>query len=92
MVRIMTNYDSLHESLFDAADPQLVAEASKAMHDFTLEQMYRLWHIPMKYFIDQDAAALETLSTELLKHGHIDLDAAGTPCCLSGRPSVLNQS
>lgn len=71
-------------------DGPLVREAEAACVSFTREKMYRLYHIPMRYFLDPALEAAQyTLWQEIGRCGCIDLDAAGKPCVLTGKPPVL---
>lgn len=67
-------------------------EACDAINEFTRWQMYRLYHIPARYFLNPDLQEhLQPLADELGKHGYIDLDRDGQPCCLSGNTPVLRK-
>lgn len=61
-----------------------------AMDDWTRETMWRLRHIPARYFIMAELRQhLDKLANELARNGYIDLDADGQPACISGKPAVL---
>jgi hypothetical protein len=64
-----------------------------AVAEWTRQRMYRRLHVPLRYYLpDADPAALSALTAELAAKGHIDLDAAGEPCALSGRPPVVKEA
>jgi len=70
---------------------KLSCEACEAVSAFTREKMYRLHHIPNKYYLPTAKPGdLKRLYEELNKVGHIDLDEHGEPACLSGKPAVLS--
>lgn len=82
----------LADRLFaELADPAAAARASQAITDYTREKMYRWEHIPLRFYLFDapDPTAIPRLQAELDRVGHIDLDSAGEPCVLSGRPPVL---
>ena len=72
---------------------QLDLERScKECADYTRQVVYRLHHIPMRCFLDAiegNTEQFEILAKELDTHGYIDLDLNGNPCCLTGKPPVL---
>lgn len=67
-----------------------------AVTRWTRIKMWRLWHIPMKYFCppppgqepeyEENFAKLWQTIHEV---GYIDLDDQGQPCCLTGNPPHL---
>jgi hypothetical protein len=82
---------ALNEELFNQlATPGLNHDAVKAVRDFTLLKMYRLNHIPAKYYMPgAKPGTLKTLVKEMNTKGCIDLDEDGEPAVLTGKTPKL---
>lgn len=66
--------------------------ATDAVNEYTLDAMWRLWHIPFKYYLPgANPDDLNKMYEEIGKVGYMDLDKDGLPCCLSGQPSVIEE-
>jgi hypothetical protein len=71
---------------------KLTENVVDAVHEYTFGQIYRLYHIPTRYYCgDYGPDILRRLCQELYEKGRIDLDRKGQPCCLSGQPSPMDQ-
>jgi len=86
------NKDKCNKILAEHLDHDgLSCEACEAVSAFTREKMYRLHHIPHKYYLPTAKPGdLKRLYEEMNTVGHIDLDEHGEPACLSGKPAVLS--
>lgn len=83
---------AIFEKLCSGAEPR----AMDAVDEFTRDKMWRLRHIPMKYYLppedgdaDKSGEVLADLYGEMSKYGYIALDKKGEPCVLSGNEPVL---
>jgi hypothetical protein len=84
------NNAEIFESFFETIDEDLEKKAVDAVNAFTREFMWRLWHIPFRYYLPGGKSGdFEKLAAEIDASGYIDLDADGEPCCLSGKPPML---
>lgn len=68
-------------------------EMSNAAYSYTRDYMYRLRHIPTRYYLPpvppEREGDLTILYEEMAKYGYIALDADGQPAVLSGKSPVL---
>ncbi len=84
---IRQNTDALFKALSDPANEKLAIDA---ISEFTRDKMYRLRHIPARYYLLEPITTLKIMYKELNKKGYIDLDRDGKPCCLTNLKPVLS--
>lgn len=80
----------LNAAIFGKIAAGDVQAAADAISNFTRDRMYRLRHIPMRYYLSEaESVHLNALYDEINKRGYIALDTDGKPCVLSGKEPVL---
>jgi hypothetical protein len=89
----MCDEQPLNDALFaELKKPGMGSKACDAVNAYTREKMWRLFHIPARYFIIPDLRDdFRTLAGEINEKGCIDLDEDGQPAVLTGKIAKLAQ-